>query len=226
MAGRAVRWAAWGAVAGPVQFTVTWSVLGWMSEGYPLWGHWIEYSPVSQPISGLGLGATAGAMNSSFVALGLLLVVGSFGICSALRQLTVRRRRACATILGLPGVGAIVVGLFNLESMLMHAAGFGLVISTVVGFPVMGRLLRQVPEWRSWGRALMAAGPVALVLAVWYFAAFDPIAAGRGEGVAGLSQRVLVSWILAWYVGLGWRVAVGPVASSTRVVRPGAGARP
>lgn len=218
------RWSAWGAVVGPIQFTVTWLVLGFVSEGYALWDDWIDYSPVGQPISGLGMGATAWTMNVSFVALGVLLIVGARGICAAIPDLTPRARRACAVLLGTVGVGAILDGLFNLESILLHSLGFFLVISTVIGFPIVGRLLLKVPEWRSLGRGLVFAGPITLVLSVGYFASFDPIAAGRGEGVAGLTQRVLVTWIFAWYVVLGWRAARSdvrvnpesqPVAGST-----------
>lgn len=218
-----VRGRAWCAVIGPAQFTLVWLVLGFVSDGYRLWGEWIEYSPISQPISGLGMGATAWLMNASFVLLGVLLLVGTGGICAGFPQLTRRGRRACAVFLGLVGVGAIVDGLFDLESMLMHAAGFALVISTIVGFPVVGLLLRRSRDWRSWSRGLVVAGPVTLILAGWYFTTFDPMAAGDGEGIAGVTQRVLVTWILAWYVVLGWRVAVGADVSPRTHVRPVAG---
>jgi hypothetical membrane protein len=169
-----------------------------VSDGYTLWDEWIEYSPISQPISGLGMGATAWVMNGSFVLLGVLVIVGASAICAELPGLTGPVQRTSAGLLGLVGVGAIIDGVFNLESMLMHAAGFALVISTIVGFPIVGLKLRGIPEWRSLGLGLAIAGPVTLVLAISYFATFDPIAAGDGEGIAGVTQRVLVTWILAW----------------------------
>jgi hypothetical protein len=58
--GGTVRWPALGAVVGPVLFTLSWFVLGFLSPGYTLWGTRIApYSPMSQPVSGLGLGSTS-----------------------------------------------------------------------------------------------------------------------------------------------------------------------
>ncbi len=109
-------------------------------------------------------------------------------------------------------------GLFDLESILMHTAGFGLVLTSVVGFPVVGWLLNRVPRWRAWGRPLVLAGPVTLVLAVIYFANFDPVAAGENLGVGGLAQRILVTEILLWYAILGWLIAAGSRGRAGRSV--------
>jgi hypothetical membrane protein len=157
-------------------------VLGFVSDGYTLWDEWIEYSPISQPISGLGMGATAWVMNGSFVLLGVLVIVGASAICAELPGLTGPVRRTSAGLLGLVGVGAIIDGVFNLESMLMHAAGFALVISTIVGFPIVGLKLRGIPEWRSLGLGLAIAGPVTLVLAISYFCDVRPDRCGRWRG--------------------------------------------
>jgi hypothetical protein len=218
-AGRGRRRLAWGAVLGPVQFTLAWLVLGVVSTGYTLWDmHITPYSPISQPISGLGLGSTAAYMNTAFVALGILLITGVAGIVAGLPELSRRARRTCAALLALPGVGAVMDGLFDLESILMHTAGFGLVLTSVVGFPVVGWLLNRVPRWRAWGRALVLAGPVTLVLAVIYFANFDPVAAGENLGVGGLAQRILVTEILLWYAILGWLIAAGSRGRAGRSV--------
>src|SRR5215218_3552877 len=81
----ATRWLALGAVAGPVLFTLAWFVLGFLSPGFTIFGTVIEpYSPVSQPISGLGLGSTAPFMNAAFVLSGILLMAGVIGIFQTL----------------------------------------------------------------------------------------------------------------------------------------------
>jgi hypothetical protein len=78
---RPARWLALGAVASPILFTLTWIVLGFVSPGYTLFGTRIApYSPVSQPISGLGLGDTAPFMNGAFILGGLLLFAGVMGV--------------------------------------------------------------------------------------------------------------------------------------------------
>src|SRR5579884_1610384 len=76
----ATRWARWlalGAVVGPILFTLTWVILGFLSPGYTAWGVRVApYSPLSQPISGLGLGPTGPYMNAAFVLTGLMVMVG------------------------------------------------------------------------------------------------------------------------------------------------------
>src|SRR5215207_11013903 len=77
----ATRWLALGAVAGPVLFTLAWFVLGFLSPGFTNFGTVIEpYSPVSQPISDLGLGSTAPFINTAFVLSGILLMAGVIGV--------------------------------------------------------------------------------------------------------------------------------------------------
>jgi hypothetical protein len=75
------RWLALGAVAGSALFTLAWFVLGFLSPGYTIFGTEIAlYSPISQPISGLGLGTTAPFMNAAFVLSGILLMAGVIGV--------------------------------------------------------------------------------------------------------------------------------------------------
>ena len=69
------RWLALGAVAGPVLFTLAWLILGFLSPGYTIFGTLIApYSPIAQPISGLGLGLTGPFMDAAFVISGILLL--------------------------------------------------------------------------------------------------------------------------------------------------------
>ena len=49
-------------------FTLAWAVLGALSPGYRLFDLVIDpYSPIAQPISGLGLGVTGPYMNAAFI---------------------------------------------------------------------------------------------------------------------------------------------------------------
>ena len=55
-------WVVWGFGS------LAWFVLGFLSPGYTIFGTVIApYSPISQPISGLGLGTTGPFMNAAFV---------------------------------------------------------------------------------------------------------------------------------------------------------------
>ncbi|AHY48163.1 Protein of unknown function (DUF998) (plasmid) [Rubrobacter radiotolerans] len=207
------RWLALGAVAGPVLFTFAWLVLGFSSPGYALFGNWISpYSPISQPISGLGLGSTGPWMNTAFVLGGLLLLAGVVGVFWTVAPGgRPAARRACAALLALSPLGMAVAGVFTLESVFPHLIGFLLAVGTpVVSFPAAGLFLRGIPGWRRFGRWLLLGGPLTLVLVVLFFWTFDPAAAGAGHGVAGLAQRVLSLEVHAWFVAMGLLAFRGP----------------
>jgi hypothetical protein len=192
-----------GAIAGPVLLTAAWLILGLVSPGYTLWGvHVAPYSPISQPISGLGLGPTGPLMNSAFVVSGLLLVVGAYGVFERVPEM--HARYVCGPLLALPGLGSVIDGLFTFQSFFMHFAGFALALTTIATLPVIGFFLRRTPGWRRFGTALLVAGPLTLVLAAMYFATFTPTIQGIQTGIAGLTERLLVLEIQAWYVAFGW----------------------
>src|SRR6266516_7722670 len=102
----ATRWLALGAVVGPVLFTLAWLVLGELSPGYTAWGTRIApYSPISQGISGLGLGITAPFMNTAFVFSGLLILAGVVGIFQGIREMGALARWSCTVLLALLPLG-------------------------------------------------------------------------------------------------------------------------
>ena len=200
----AARRLALGALAGPVVFTATWLVLGFVSRGYTAWGVYVPYSAVHQTVSGLGLGATAPFMNAAFVANGLLTMVGVVAICTGIGGLGRTARSVCIALLSLPAAGSVIDGMFTLESFLPHTGGFALALMAIPGFAVTGFNLRRVPGWERFGAWLIAASPLTLVLAVLFFATFSPTLAGTQSGIAGITERLLVLEIQAWYVALAW----------------------
>jgi hypothetical protein len=199
------RWLALGAIVGPVVFTLGWLILGFLSPGYTMWGvHVAPYSAVSQPLSGLGLGPTGPYMNAAFIVSGLLMMAGAVGVFASITELGPVARWTCTVLLALPGVGAVIDGTFTLESFFFHFIGFGLALTTIVGFPVIGLILRRVPRWRRFGTWLVVGGPLTLALTVLYFMTFTPTIEGIQHGIAGLTERVLVLELDAWYVAIGW----------------------
>lgn len=203
---RAARWMALGLVTGPVLFTAAWLVLGFVSPGFTMFGTRIApYSPISASISGLGLGVTGPYMNAAFVLTGALTLVGVAGALYSIPRLRTAERWRCALLLALTPVGAVLDGFFTVESFLPHFVGAGLGFgSPVASFVVTGLALRRIPAWRSFGTWLLAGSPLTLVLMVLYFATFTPTAAGARSGVAGLTERILVVEVLAWFAALGW----------------------
>ena len=202
----AIRWLALGAVAGPVLFTLAWVVLGFLSPGYTAWGTRIApYSPISQGISGLGLGITAPFMNTAFVFSGLLILAGVVSIFQGIREMGALARWSCTVLLALSPLGMAVDGIFTLESFLPHMVGFLLAAaSPVLSFVVVGLLLRRIPRWRWLGSWLLLASPLTLVLLVLFFLTFSPTVAGTQTGVAGLTERILAAEVQAWFVAMGW----------------------
>lgn len=202
----ATRWLALGAVAGPVLFTLAWFILGFLSPGYTAWGTRIApYSPISQGISGLGLGITAPFMNTAFVLCGLFLLAGAVGIFQGIREMGAVARWSCTVLLALSALGAAVDGIFTLESFLPHMVGFLLgIASPVLSFVVIGLLLRRVQRWRRFGNWLLLGSPMTLALTVLYFLTFSPTVAGTQTGVAGLTERILAVEVQAWFVAMGW----------------------
>src|SRR5260370_25574815 len=164
-----------GAVAGPVLFTLGWFVLGFISPGYTMWGTRIApYTAISQPLSGLGLGPTGPFMNAIFIVSGLLIVVGAFGVFRAIPELGPAGRWIGPVLFALPGLGSVTDGIFTLEHFFLHFVGFGLALTTVIGFAITGYLLRRVPGWRVIGSGLMWAGPLTPPPTPPSFAPFPP----------------------------------------------------
>jgi hypothetical membrane protein len=204
---RAARVLALGAVAGPVLFTLTWLILGFVSPGYTLFDHrFTDYSPISQPVSGLGMGTTAPYMNTAFVVTGVLLIAGVVGAFRTFPADRPTLRRWSVGLLAGTGVGQIMVGVFDLEVVMLHSLGFFLAIGTaIVGFLVAGRYLRGIPGWRRLGTGLLFGSPLTLALLIGFFATFQPTAEGAEHGIAGLVQRLLMLQVHAWFVAIGWR---------------------
>ncbi len=202
------QWLAAGAVAGPAIFTSGWLVLGFFSPGfYRVGGDRIApYSPLSQSISGLGVGPTAPLMNMSFVLGGILTLIGLSGVAGSLhREPGDLPYRTLFVLLGLPALGAVIDGVFTLRHNVEHSLGFALALTSIAGLPVCGSVLRRTNRWRGFGAFLIGGGPLTLALTVAFVLTFHPTTKGIEAGFGGLSERILVSEIMAWYVALAWR---------------------
>jgi hypothetical membrane protein len=205
------RLLALGAVAGPLLFTMAWFILGFLSPGLTF-SHapdlLIEATPITAAISGLGVSPTGPFMNAAFVLSGVLLVAGVLGVFNTGDMAAAGRpaaRWSCAALLALTGVGLVVAGVFTLESFLPHFVGLLLATGTpVLSFAAAGSFLRGVVRWRRFGTWLRLASPVTLTLLILSQVTFDQATILAGEGVAGLTSRVLALEVLAWFATMGW----------------------
>jgi len=207
---RLSRIASLGTIAGPVLFCTAWIVLGLLQPmtrtDYGLMGG--IAGAVTNPISALGVGPHAGLFNCAFVFCGLLTLAGVLG---ALRTIRIAGQPGMpfwsTALLALSPIGLGLAGIFTLAtSILMHnVAALLLFVVPLAGFPVSAVYFRRIPGWRRFGSMLLLAGPLTLVFLVSFVATFHLSAVVAGTGVAGLTERLLVLEIHAWYAALGWR---------------------
>jgi hypothetical membrane protein len=180
--------------------------LGFVNTGYTLWGvHVAHYSVIQQQVSALGVGNTAPFMNTAFITTGVLLLLGTIGIFRVLRRdLSPRAYKWGMALWLLPGIGCVTDGIFTFEQAFLHFIGFGLSLVAIFGFTFTGLALRRSPTRKRIARWLIVAGPLTVALTILFFATFTPTAAGQLTGIAGLTERILVTEILWWYAVMGW----------------------
>lgn len=204
--GRTSRWLAIGAIVGPVLFTLAWIILGFLSPGFTIYGTRIApYSPISTPISGLGLGVTGPYMNAAFVLSGIFLLIGLVGVFGAIRGIGAVTRWICAIMSALSALGIAMDGIFTLESFFPHFVGFALGCGApVLSFLITGIALRRLPHWRRFGTWLVVASPLTLVLFVLALVTLNISAVAAGHGVAGLTERIVAVEVVGTFAALGW----------------------
>jgi hypothetical membrane protein len=111
----------------------------------------------------------------------------------------------CTVLLALSPFGLVVVGLFDLDAPLPHFTGAALIyMLPIISFPLTGRYLRRIPQWRRFGNGLLIAGALTLALTVVFSMTFDENTTAAGDGIAGLTQRILFTEVLAWFAAMGW----------------------
>jgi len=203
-----VRWLALGVVAGPILLTLAWIILGLIRPDTKTeWGVSGGITGmITQPFSGLGLGPNGLLFNIAFLLNGILILIGVFGVFKTIgtggRPVLYK---VSAALLALSGLGSMICAVFTLESFVLHMAGFLLGAGApVLGFLVTGFFLRNIPRWRQFGTWLLLGSPLTLLLLVLFFLTFQYNTMAAGVGVAGLTERIVVIEVQAWYVAMGW----------------------
>ena len=202
------RWLALGAVAGPILLTLAWIVLGLMRPATKNeWGVSGGITGmITQPFSGLGIGSNGFLFNAAFLLNGLLILAGVFGVFQIIEANgRPAAHKACAALLALSGLGSVMCAFFTIESFFLHMIGFILGTGTpVLGFLATGFFLRDIPRWRRFGTWLLLSSPLTLLLLVLFYLTFQYDTMAAGLGVAGLTERILVIEVQAWFVAMGW----------------------
>ena len=202
------RLLALGAVAGPVLFMLAWIILGVLqpvtSNMYGIMGG--ISGAISNPISGLGVGPQAVLFNTAFVLCGFLTLVGVLGIFQSTGAGRPAARWICTLLLALSPLGLGMAGIFTLSaSILLHAVAAALLFfSPVVSFLAAGFYFRGIPQWRKFGARLLLGSPLTLFLLILYAATFNQTFVAAGQGIAGLTERMMTIEVHAWFVAMGW----------------------
>jgi len=194
---QAIRWLALGAVVGPVLFALAWLVLGQLHPGY---------SPVSQQISALAIGQGGVFMRVAFLLNGLLGIVGVIAVFQSFKHtLGAIARWICTVLLLLSPLGVLWAGIFTMDMLALHTLGTLVAFCTpVIAFPIVGLVLRRVPEWKGFGTWMLLGCLLTLALLVGFTTSVPPhINWAIGGGSLGLWQRALGIEVQAWYVALG-----------------------
>lgn len=163
---------------------------------------------ISNPISGLGVGPHAQLFNSAFVLCGLIQLAGAVGVFQTIR--TAGRpvtRWTCTFLLAHSPLGLAMAGIYSLAvSIPLHTMAAALIFLTpVISFLGAGFYFRGVAGWRQFGNWLLLGSPLTLLLLFLYAATFDQARVAAGQGIAGLTERIMMVEIQAWYVAMGWR---------------------
>ncbi len=198
-----------GAIVGPILFTLAWIVLGVLqpstSTEYGVMGG--LSGAISNPVSGLGVGPNAVLFNAAFVLGGIMTLAGVVGIFQTVGAGgQVAARWTCAALLALSPIGLALAGIFTLASSIVfhNVAALLLFATPVVGFLAAGLYFRRIPGGRRFGNWLIAGSPLTLLLIVLFVSTFNLATITAGHGVAGLTERILLIEIQAWYAAMGW----------------------
>ena len=190
------------------------------------------YDMVSDQVSALGLGTTAGAADAAFVSFGVLLCLFAAGLWRSFRRDRAARRGALW--LALAGVCLALLAAFATDTGIKHVTVHGLLHDTCVGLVALGFLggchrfrtaFARDPRWK--GLALYTRATTIATPAIWLAwgllgnrAPFNPTPPLMAT--AGLIQRcgilVMTAWIavvavhhsrLVWEARRRWRSQTG-----------------
>lgn len=208
MTGKVDPWARWAGAAlvtGPVVFVVAMGVEQALRPGF---------SDFTNTISDLGVDINGWSYSWMFTASILLLGVLTLFAAYGLIMVFGRPAWVGAILLGLAGIGAIGVGIFNEDAHPVEHSVFALLAFLMSGLAVLllAPVLAKDPRWGP-PYALLSrlCGIVDLVSLVVF------IALPGSSDVRGLAERFIVAPVLLWAVVAGWRMLNLPPSAGSGV---------
>jgi hypothetical membrane protein len=195
-------------VAGPLLFIGAFTVMGALRPGY---------SAIHQAVSDLGVGSHSWVLNDSGLVCAALMIVSVTEFWRALRgYVAAPLRWISAVLLVLPPIGLAVACLFTeaRATVRIHwlLGGTLLFRAPVVAFLFTALVLFSTPRLRAWSIGALVAGLGNLPM----WAAFSRKSPLASAHLLGLTERIIVIWILGWYVIGSLQLARGAIRDLTQ----------
>jgi hypothetical membrane protein len=217
---RAVRWTLACGVAGPILFTLVFTIDGTLRAGY---------DPATTPISELLLGDAGWLESVAFVASGLLIVAFAFGLRTALRE--GRGARWGPILIGVAGLGLAIAGVLLPDPAFGYppgtpggppqsAASWHSTVHTLAAFAIFGALpvaaVILSRRFRSAGAAPWSLYSLASGVAMLVTFASYVVGTKGGDGVGlipGWLERLSVMIGFLWIAALAAHLLRSPAPS-------------
>jgi hypothetical membrane protein len=163
---------------------------------------------------GFGVAVTGACRDyAAFMPSGMLLIIGVLGIVTSRERDGTRpvARWTSTVLLALSGVGLVLAGLFTPAAPIPHVIGFLLAVGVpILSFLAAGTVLRGIPRRRRFGSWLRLGSTLTVVLLILSQVTFNQLAIVAGQGIAGLTSRLLAVAVLAWFAVMGWMAFLCP----------------
>jgi hypothetical membrane protein len=190
-------------VVGPLLFIGVFTVMGALRPGY---------SALHQAVSDLGVGPNSWIVNGSGLVCAALMIASVTESFRALRGYVAGLLRCTSAILlVLPPIGLAVACVFTeaRATVRLHwlIGGTLLFRGPVVAFLFTALALRGSSRLQAWSTSALVAGLGNIPM--WTaFSRKSPIASAH---LLGLTERIVVTWILGWYVIGSLQLARGAI---------------
>lgn len=158
-------------------------------------------------ISDYALGDVGWLMKLAFIAVGVGTLAIAYGLLQSVES--GKRAKTAIVLVALSGIGYVMAGAFNTDPTGaeettavggLHLLGSVLVFIPLVIAPFFLRgVFSRTPQWKRMSRPTLVFALVLLALFIITFGTPE-------DGMVGLTQRLFVIPMMAWWITLGWHM--------------------
>lgn len=168
------------------------------------------YSPISQPISDLGVGPSAWILNFALIIAGVSFITFAVGFTQLMHVAISKGWLIAITILlVLTGIGTINDGIFTKQAIVLHALGFAVLFYALsIAQFVIGWKIRKASLWYRYNHYSMITGLITFLLIcislLHYILPSVQFIQQLNLQIGGIFERFLAIEALVWYVFTGY----------------------